>query len=85
MTKNELEELRFFLTVTPKVEQTGRYNFRLDDRPVDFTPAISLPNKKTGILAFWAAFLSWMGDRHLVLKIYKILDDGNLKKRRAGL
>ena len=85
MTKNELDELRSFLNTTPKVEQTGRYIFRLDDRAVDFTPAISLPNKKTGTLALWAAFLSWMGDRHLVLKIYKVLDDKAMRKRRASL
>jgi len=85
MTKNELDELRSFLNTTPKVEQTGRYTFRLDDRAVDFTSAMSLPNKKTGMPALCAAFLSWMGDRHLVLKIYKILDDGNLRKRRTGL
>ncbi len=85
MTKGETAELRSFLNETPNVEQTGRYTFRLDGRPVDFMSATSLPGKKTGLLALWAAFLSWMGDRHLVLKIFKILDDGKLGKRRTGL
>jgi alpha-galactosidase len=85
LTKNELNELRSFLVTTPNVEQTGRYTFRLDHRAVDFTPATSLPGPKTGLLALWAVFLSWMGDRHLVLKIFKLLDDGKLRKRRAGL
>jgi alpha-galactosidase len=85
MTKNELDDLRSFLNRSPKVEQTGRYTFQLDDRSVDFTSAISLPNTKTGILALWAAFLSWLGDIHFVLRIFKMLDDEKLRKRRAGL
>jgi hypothetical protein len=52
---------------------------------VDFTSSTSLPKKKTGTLALLAGFLSWLGDRHLVLKIFKILDDGNFRKRRAKL
>jgi len=85
MTKEETDELRSFLNSTPKVEQTGRYTFRLDNRAVDFTPATSLPKKKTGTLALLAEFLSWMGDRHLVLKIFKMLDAGKLRKRRNSL
>jgi alpha-galactosidase len=85
MTTNELTDLRSFLKRTPKVEQVGRYIFQIDDRTVDFTSVIPLPNKKTGLLAVWVGFLSWMGDRHLVLKIFKMLDDGKLRKRRAGL
>jgi len=85
MTKDETDELRSFLNSTPKVEQTGRYTFRLNDREVDFTSAMSLPKKKTGTLALLARFLSWMGDRHLVLRINKMLDDGKMRKRRNSL
>jgi alpha-galactosidase len=85
MTKDETEELRSFLNSTPKVEQTGRYTFRLDDRTVDFTSATSLPKQKMGTLALLAGFLSWMGDRHFVLRVNKKLDDGKMRKRRAGL
>jgi alpha-galactosidase len=85
MTKNELDELRSFLNTTPKVEQTGKYTFQLDNRAVDFKSAISLPNKKTGLLALWAAFLGWMGDRHFVLRIFRILDNKAWRKRREGL
>ena len=85
MTKNELDELRSFLNSTPKIKQTGRYTFDLNGHIADFTSALSLPNKKTGMLALWAAFLSWMGDRHLVLKIFKMLDDEKLRKRKNSL
>jgi alpha-galactosidase len=84
MTKDETDELRAFLNSTPKAEQTGRYTFRLDDREVDFTSATSLPKKKTGTLALLAGFLSWMGDRHLVLRINKKLDEGKFRKRREA-
>jgi alpha-galactosidase len=85
MTKDEMDELRSFLTSAPKVKQTSRYTFRLDDREVDFTSATSLPPKKTGTLALLAGFLSWMGDRHFVLRVNKKLDDGKMRKRRTGL
>jgi len=44
-----------------------------------------LPKQKTGTLALLAGFLSWMGDRHLVLRINKMLDDGKMRKRRNSL
>jgi alpha-galactosidase len=85
MTKNEIDELRSFLNTNPIVEQTGRYTFQLDDRSVDFTSAISLPNKKTGILGLWAAFLAWLGDWHFMLRIFKALNDREMRKRRHSL
>jgi alpha-galactosidase len=84
MTKDETDELRSFLNSTPKVEQTGRHTFRLDNREVDFTSAMSLPKQKTGAQALLAGFLSWMGDRHFVLRINKKLDDGKWGKRREA-
>jgi alpha-galactosidase len=85
MTKNELEELRSFLNTTPKVKQASRYIFQLDDRIVDFTSAVTLPKTKTGLLGLWADFLGWLGDRHFVLRFFKMLDDNALRKRRNSL
>jgi alpha-galactosidase len=85
MTEEETDELRSFLNSTPKIKQASRYTFKLDNREVDFTSAMSLPAKKTGALALWAALLSWLGNRHFILKIFKRLDDGKFRKRRAGL
>lgn len=85
MTNDELDQLRSFLNTNPKVKQTGRYIFQIDDRRVDFTPATSLPEIPTGLIALWAAFLGWLGDRHFVLRIFKMLDDKALRKRRASL
>jgi len=85
MTSDELEQLRFFLNAKPKVKQMGRYTFQIDDRVVDFTSAISMPEKPKGLLTLWAGFLGWLGDWTFVLRIFKRLDDNALKKRRARL
>jgi alpha-galactosidase len=85
MTPGEREELRQFLEGNPKIKQVDRYLFHLGDRLVDFSPAASLPNPPRGLTALWAAFLGWLGDFHFVLRIFKMLDDNTLKKRRASL
>lgn len=85
MTKDELAQMRAFLESNPKVKQADRYHFQLDDRMVDFTPAASLPEIPTGLTWLWASFLSWLGDFHFVLRIFKAVDDRALKKRRASL
>ncbi|MHB8776531.1 MAG: glycoside hydrolase family 36 protein [Anaerolineales bacterium] len=85
MTSDELDQLRSFLNANPKVKQMGRYIFQIDDRTVDFTSATSMPEIPKGLVALWAAFLGWLGDRHFVLRIFKMLDDKALRKRRASL
>jgi alpha-galactosidase len=85
LTNDELGQLRSFLEARPKIKQTGRYIFQIDDRTVDFTSATSLPEIPRGLLALWAAFLGWLGDRHFVLRVFRMLDNNALKKRRAGL
>ncbi len=85
MTDDELSQLRSFLEVNPKVKQVGRYIFQIDDRTVDFTSAVSMPERPRGLTTLWAAFLGWLGDRHFVLRIFKMLDDKALRKRRNSL
>jgi hypothetical protein len=85
MTNDELKQLRSFLDTKPKVERTGRYTFRIDDRMVDFTSAIPLPEIPKGLIALWGRLIGWMGDRHFVLQTIKILNDNSLKKRRKSL
>jgi hypothetical protein len=85
MTKGELAQMRSFLESNPKVKQAGRYLFQLDDRTVDFTPAASLPEIPTGLTWLWASFLSWLGDFPFVLRLFKMLDDKALMKRRKSL
>ena len=85
MTKDEFEELRSFLTTTPKVEQTGRYIFQIDNRTVDFTPAACLPEIKTGLLGLWASFIGWLGNIPQALKLLRLLDNMEINKRRNSL
>jgi alpha-galactosidase len=85
MTKDELDQLRCFLQTNPKVKQTGRYVFQIDDRKVDFTSAIPLPEIPKGLTALWARCIGWLGDRHFVLKVLKMLDNAKLRKRRKSL
>ncbi|MBE0672157.1 MAG: alpha-galactosidase [Anaerolineales bacterium] len=85
MTVAERENLRAYLEADPEVTQTGRYIFQLDDRLVDFSPAVSLPEFPRGFNAISAALLGWLGSFPFVLRIFKWLDDKTLKKRRAKL
>jgi len=81
----ELDQLRSFLNINPKIKQTGRYTFRIDDCTVDFTSATPLPDVPKGLTALWGRLVGWLGDRHFVLRIYKAMDDNALRKRRSGL
>lgn len=85
LTKAELDELRSFLATTPQVEQTGRYTFLVNGRAVDFSSAISIPEKKTGLLGIWASFLGWLGEIPMVLRLFMLLDRRALQKRRESL
>ncbi|MCE9647348.1 MAG: alpha-galactosidase [Chloroflexi bacterium] len=85
MTPAEREELRNFLTYQPKVSRLDRYRFQVDDRVVDFSPAMSLPDAPRGLTGLWAAFLGWFGNFHFVLRVFKALDDRELRRRRASL
>ncbi|MBI3162279.1 MAG: alpha-galactosidase [Chloroflexi bacterium] len=85
MTKDEYEHLRSYLNTNPEIRQAGRYIFEIDGRRVDFTSATQLPETAKGLSALWGAFLGWLGDFHFVLRIFKMLDDRTLRKRRASL
>ncbi len=85
MTAEELENLRAFLNLNPQVTQTGRYTFSIDGRVVDFTSAIALPTPPKGLMKVWGKILSWLGSQPFVLRIFKVMDDNALRKRRSGL
>jgi alpha-galactosidase len=85
LTNNELDQLRSFLDTKPKIIRTGRYIFRIDDHLVDFASAASLPDVPTGLTALWGRCVGWLGDRYFILRMYKILDLGRLRKRRSNL
>ena len=79
ITPQEHAELKNFLIENPKIEQIGRYVFRIDDREVDFTPAVSLPPHPKGLtscgrnsLAGWAIFpLCYTSSRNSITRHLK--------------
>jgi alpha-galactosidase len=85
ITPEERGQLKKFLVENPKIEKMGPYIFRIDNRVVDFTSAVTLPPQPQGLTYLWAAFLGWLGDFPFVLGIFKALDDRVLRKRRASL
>jgi pyruvate formate-lyase activating enzyme-like uncharacterized protein len=85
MANDELDELRFFLDAKPKVTQTDRYIFQVDDRMVDFTSAVELPIVPKGLIALWGKIVGWLGDRYFILRLYKILHLAKFRKRGSIL
>lgn len=85
MTAEEREQIRAFLLAQPNVTQLSRYVYQLDERVVDFSSAVELPNPPQGFAALWAEFLGWLGNWQFVLRILKMLDDNALRKRIARI
>jgi alpha-galactosidase len=85
MTNEEREQLRAFLNLDPQVKRTGRYTFSIDDRIVDFTSAIALPAPPRGLAALWGELLGWLGSQPFILRIFRMLDNNALKKRKMRL
>jgi alpha-galactosidase len=85
LENDELEQLRSFLNTNPKIKQTSRYIFQIDDRTVDFTSATCLPDVPTGLTALLGRCVGWLGDRYFILRMYKVLHLSRLRKRRSNL
>ena len=85
LESNELEQLHYFLNIHPRIEQTGRYTFHIDDSITDFTSATTLPDIPTGLTALWGRVVGWLGNRYFVLRMYKIFNLGKLRKRKSIL
>lgn len=85
MTSAQRESLREFLNWHPSVRRLDRSKFQLDERVVDFSSALPLPNSPTGATKIQAAFISWLGNQLLTLKMLKRLDDLSLQRRKKDL
>ena len=85
MTVEERKQVRAFFTLRPRVKQTGRYTFSIDNRRVDFTSAVALPAPPQGLTKLWGKILSWLGNQPFILLTLRMLDNHALRKRRAGL
>ena len=73
-TKDERRALRIFLDNQPKVERTGRYTFTLDNKKVDFSPAMDIPHA-TWLQRILGALLGWAGSQPFILRTLNKIDD----------
>ena len=85
MTHDEHAELCSFLNAEPNIVRTGRYAFDVNGRVVDYASTIALPEVPEGLIALWGRLLGWLGNRYAILRLYKVLNLGRLRKRRAVL
>jgi hypothetical protein len=77
---DERNELHTFLEARPSIERTGRYSFRLDDREVDFSPAIPLPEPPKGFEALASLLVGWLGNQGWALKLMDRMGKNALQK-----
>lgn len=85
MTPAECESLHRFLDARPNVQRSSHSKFKLDERIVDFSSALSLPYPPNGATKLQAAVVGWLGSQPLALKLLKRLDDRSLEQRRKAL
>ena len=85
MKPAEREALCEFLNAKPAIKRLNRAEFQIDDRVVDFSSALSLPEPPTGFTRLQAAFIGWLGNQSLALKMLKMRDDYSLKRKLQRL
>lgn len=83
MTFDERENIREFLTATPKIEKIGRYRYKIDERVVDFSEAVKLTPSPKGFASLLRAFIGWAGNFKTIFNFFLALDNAE-KKRRIG-
>jgi alpha-galactosidase len=69
LNSDERERLRSFLNAKPVIKQLSRYAFQIDDRIIDFSSAVPLPEKPRGYTAMKAGILGWLANHQWALKI----------------
>jgi alpha-galactosidase len=80
LTEGERAALREFLESKPKVQQTKRYRYRLDEREVDFANLIELPPLPRVLQKGAGALLDGLANIPLFMKIFERLGQRALKK-----
>ena len=77
---NELNQ--FFKTPTVTLERNGRYLFKLNDRQVDFTKAISMPPIPKGITSIKRSIISSISNQPFVLELFNRLFKNSAEKAK---
>ncbi len=68
LNSDERKNLRLFLEKTPTVKQINRYSYLLNDRPVDFSPALPMPKPPQGMETIVSAITGWAGSRACMIR-----------------
>jgi hypothetical protein len=80
LTEAERAALREFLERQPKVQRTGRYRYRLDDREVDFAKFIELPPLPGAFQKVLGALLGGLANIPFFIKTFDQISRRSLKK-----
>jgi alpha-galactosidase len=80
LTEAERAAMREFLERQPKVQRTGRYRYRLDDREVDFAKFIELPPLPGAFQKVLGALLGGLANIPFFLKTFDQISRRSLKK-----
>jgi alpha-galactosidase len=85
LTQAQSADLRAFLTHQPRIKRTGKYTYQLDERLVDFTPAMNLPEAPSGLSALAGSITGWLGSQPAVLKVLDRLGKNAVEKLKNRL
>jgi alpha-galactosidase len=85
LSENERKDLLAFLGAQPAIQRTDRYTFTLDEREVDFSPAMTLPQTPKGIDVILSSLIGWLGNRTCVLRLFDKLGKRAMQKAKKGL
>lgn len=82
MTPAQRASLRNFLNASPQIRCLDHSKFQIDERSVDFSSALLLPEPPTGMDKLRATFIGWLGNQPLALKMLKRIEDRSLEQRK---
>lgn len=69
-TGSERQGVRDWLETEHRIQRTGRYTFTINGRQVDFSPAMSLPPRPTGLDKLLYHLLGFLGNQLWALKLW---------------
>ena len=69
-TDSERQAVRDWLESEHQVQRTGRYTFEIEDRPVDFSPAMTLPPSPKGFDKLIYLLVGFLGNQLWALRLW---------------
>lgn len=69
LSDGERDQLRDFLEASPRIDQIGAREFKLDGTRLDCSSALELPKPLAGWNAVAGELLGWLGNHHWALRI----------------